>query len=102
MGGVTTLEWARFISFIIENPLYGIIHLTNGVPISKYDLLIHINRIFERNIDIISADLPQSDKSLKTIRTDNRYRVQSYIEMIEELNKYMKSKDKYTTYNTAR
>ena len=100
-GGITTLEWARFISFIIENPLYGIIHLTNEVSISKYELLIHINRIFERNIDIISMDLPHSDKSLRTIRIDNRYRVQSYVEMLEELNTYMKSKDKYTTYNTT-
>ena len=44
-GGVTTLELAKAIDVAIENNLTGLVHLSNGEKISKFDLLNLIKKV---------------------------------------------------------
>ena len=87
-SGVTTLELAKFIDFYIKNHLQlsGILHLTNSMPISKYDLLGIIKEIYQlQSISVIPYNEYQSDKSFINTRKDFVYEVPGYHQMIEEL-----------------
>jgi dTDP-4-dehydrorhamnose reductase len=87
-SGVTTLELAKVIHFSIENDISGLWNVTNGEPISKYDLLEKIIKIFSINkLKLESNTNKISDKSLKSIRKIN-YKVPTYNLMLKELFKY--------------
>jgi dTDP-4-dehydrorhamnose reductase len=89
-GGVTTLELARFVDTCIRRPLAGLVHLTNGVPISKYELLALMKNIWGKNSVIIrGADVPVSNKGLRCTRTDIGHRVPPFRTMLEELHAFM-------------
>lgn len=52
-SGITSLEIAKIInSYIFPNSLSGIIHISSS-PISKYDLLTLIAKVYGKKIDII-------------------------------------------------
>ncbi|WP_457609832.1 dTDP-4-dehydrorhamnose reductase family protein [Lutibacter sp.] len=90
-GGVTTLELAKAIVAAIEQDITGLIHITNGLPISKYEMLSYFKDIWHRkDVKINPIEGKRSDKSLKSIRSDFKYIVPSYFEMFEELYKWMK------------
>ena len=90
-GGVTTLEYAKVIEWIIKNPYTGLIHLTNGEGISKYDLLCLIAEIWQKkNVKIERDDNHTSDRSLRSSRNDFTYKVPTYREMFLELHHFMK------------
>lgn len=93
-SGLTTLELAKFISQIIDNPISGIYHLCNDKKISKIDLLKLIKIIWKKNdVNIKDYELTYSvDKSLVNTRTDYKYTVPSYQKMFEELKQYMDTK----------
>lgn len=97
-SGVTTLELAKFIRWIIDNPITGLVHLTNGKSISKYDLLQKINTIYNKRITIQSNKDYFCDKSLvKSERMD--YLVRSYAEMLVEQKDFMiKHREFYAHY----
>ena len=86
-SGVTTLELAKFIDSYLQEPvLSGIIHLTNNQPISKYDLLHQIKKVYELDqISIIPFAEYTSDKSFLNTRTDFQYRVPDYEVMLTAL-----------------
>lgn len=88
-GGVTTLELAKAIDYILQNPISGLVHLTNGTKISKYDLLSICKEIFGRtDITIV----PNSDKHVdKSLHKSNRidYSVPGFHEMIKEMQEWM-------------
>jgi len=87
-SGITTLELAKAIHFSIENDISGLWNVTNGEPISKYDLLEKIIKIFSINkLKLESNTNKISDKSLKSIREIN-YKVPTYNLMLKELYKY--------------
>lgn len=89
-GGVTTLELAKVIDAAIEQNLTGLIHITNGLPISKYELLSLMKEVWKKeNIVINPVDGKAVDKSLKTIRSDFNYEIPSYYKMLQEQNKFM-------------
>lgn len=81
-SGVTTLELARFIEFAINNDLKGLVQLTNGKPISKYDLLTLLCQAgVNGSVEIQKRELPRSNKSL--LASDLKgFSVRSYYEMI--------------------
>lgn len=81
-SGVTTLELAKAIYKAIENDLTGIIHVTNGYKISKYDLLNLINEIY-RGSELIIKENPEYviDKSLKKSKQFD-FKVPSYENML--------------------
>jgi len=85
-GGVTTLELAKAIEEYIDSELTGLVHLTNNVRISKYELLSIIKKVFEREDLLIHADHEKKvDKSLISTRSDVKNIVPGYEEMINEL-----------------
>lgn len=89
-GGVTTLEMAKAIDAAIGQGTTGLIHLTNGVPISKYDLLSLFKEIWKRDdINIDRDDTRVSDRSLVCSRTDYKYSVPSYRTMLGEMKEFM-------------
>lgn len=63
-SGVTTLQLAIAIERAIEGSLSGIIHLTNGHRISKYDLLNLFKEVFKKDVVISPYDNYRVDKSL--------------------------------------
>lgn len=90
-GGITTLELARYIDYYIRHPFSGLVHLTNGQPISKYDLLCLFQEIWEKaDVTIERDDSRSSDRSLVCTRKDFDYAVPSYRKMLTELREFMK------------
>lgn len=97
-SGVTTLELAKAIVSIIENPLQGLVHLTNGISINKYDLITIFKEIWNKNdTSIHSYNGKVVDKSLvKSEAMD--YEVPDYREMLEEQKHWMTEFSNLYTY----
>jgi len=83
-NGVTSLECAKFIDWIINQKLNGLIHLFSK-KISKYELLKNLNEIYKKNIKIKPYDNINSNLTLSTIRSDIKYSVPDHFEMLNEL-----------------
>ena len=88
-SGVTTLELAKFIDWVIESPLTGLVHLTNNQAISKYDLLQIFNDVFEKGIKITDEKDYVCDKSFINSKPEVTYSVASYQEMLKEQKEFM-------------
>lgn len=89
-GGITTLELAKSIEKAIDQNLSGLIHITNGEPISKYKLLVLLKEEFKRNDIIIQPfESVRVDKSLAPSKSIN-FQVLGYKEMIADLKIWMK------------
>ncbi|WP_459187589.1 dTDP-4-dehydrorhamnose reductase family protein [Parabacteroides sp. APC149_11_2_Y6] len=91
-GGVTTLELAKAIDYAITQNQTGLIQLSNGIGITKYDLLHLFKKIWNRkDIKIHPFDGNGVDKSIaKSERFD--YRVPGYEEMLIEQFEWMNDK----------
>ncbi len=90
-GGVTTLEMAKAVDYILSHPTSGLLHLTNGEPISKYELLKLFAEVWGKTDVLIERDDSRaSDRSLVCTRDDFTYQVPSYRSMLEELHRFMK------------
>jgi dTDP-4-dehydrorhamnose reductase len=86
-GGVTTLVLSDIIIKSINENYIGLVHVTNGKPISKLDLLNLIKDKFELNhIDLKKSSGKKSDKSLNT--KYHYFNVPSYEQMITDMYKY--------------
>lgn len=89
-SGVTTIELASFIADQLETGLTGLIHLTNGKAINKYDLLCIINETFRREPIVINPiEGKHVDKSLINTRKDFNYVVPSYKQMLKNMFNWM-------------
>lgn len=99
-GGVTTLELAKVIEETIEQNITGLLHISNGNKISKYDLLSLIKKIWRvEQLIINQVEGKHIDKSLVCIRKDFHYSVPSYAEMLNSQYTYMeKHKEIYSQY----
>lgn len=90
-GGVTTLELAKTIDAAIDQNITGLIHITNGQPFSKFEMISMFKEIWNKgNLIIHEVEGKQADKSLKSIRTDFKYVVPSYGEMFQEQFNWMR------------
>ena len=96
-GGVTTLELAKAIDYAIENNNVGLVQLSNGEGISKYDLLCLVRDIWHRDIEIIPDNRNNIDKSI-TKSNVFVYRVGSYKMMLDEMECWMRE---HMTYYEA-
>lgn len=81
-SGVTTLELAKTIEKCFKLSLEGIYNVTNGTPISKYDLLNLVNKIYNLGINIIPNDNVVSNKVLEQTFD---FGIPTYEEMIKEM-----------------
>lgn len=88
-GGVTTLELTKAIDAAIEQKITGLVHLTNGDKISKYELLKLFKEIWKRNDVIVRPYQGKSvDKSLKKSRMF-KYEVSTFKQMLLEQSIWM-------------
>jgi dTDP-4-dehydrorhamnose reductase len=97
-SGVTTLELSKGIEAAIEEDIRGLANFTNGIPISKYDLLMLIREIWGRDdIFIRKSDDVKKDRTLLNSVVFS-YQIPSYREMVTELKKYMDNNRGLYTY----
>lgn len=99
-SGVTTLELAKFIAWLIDNNNFNqLIHLTNSEAISKYSLLSIFNEVFEQNKTINDKKDYICNKSFINTNRQLTYQVPTYRQMLEEQKEFMKNhSDLYTHY----
>ncbi len=94
--GLTTLELAKFIDYIIENNLSGLYNIVPKDKITKYHLLSILKNVYNKeNIKIYPETRKKSDKSLVTIKKNYDYVIKSYFEMANELFVWMTEHPKY-------
>jgi dTDP-4-dehydrorhamnose reductase len=87
-GGITTMVLADIIIKSINENHTGLIHVTNGKSISKYDLLNLIRDKFELNkINLKRVYGKKADKSLKT--KFNYFQIPAYEKMILDMKNYI-------------
>jgi len=84
-SGVTTLELAKAVEWAIDKDIQGLYHITNGVPINKYELLMLFKKHTKKQIEIESVEGKVTNKSFLDTRKDVNYAVPSYEEMIREM-----------------
>jgi len=91
-SGVTTIQLAKTILHILRHePLSGLIHLTNNVPISKFALLNIFKKIFNRtDISIKAYHGYHTDKSLLSTRKDVNFNIPQYEVMISDMKEWIK------------
>lgn len=88
-NGVTCLQLAKIIYKIIKNNLFwkGIRHIFSPKSVSKYELLVLINQIYNLNIEVkkVSADI-SINKSISSIYyTNDMFNIPDLTEQISEL-----------------
>jgi len=99
-SGVTTIEVAKAVKWFINNNTVGLYHLTNGIPIKKYDLLHLFKKYTNNNIEIKKVDGVVTNKSFVDTRKEISYQLPSYDEMIRDMVLLTKNKRKlYDHYN---
>ena len=90
-SGVTTLEMAYFIDWILEKNIIGLVHLTNNEPISKYDLLNIISKVFNKDIVVSDKKDYKCDKSFINTNKEVSFKISSYQKMIEDMKEFMRN-----------
>jgi len=98
-GGVTTLQLAKCIEQSINQNYIGLLHVTNGERISKFDLINLFQCIWEiDNVSLMPYSGKSVDKSLFTIREID-FNVPSYSDMLLKQYEWMNTKKElYTPY----
>lgn len=89
-NGVTTLELARVIEWMIEHKMTGLFHLTGTTVLSKYELLCLLKEIFQKEDGkILKNEMIRSDKTLVNTRDDFTFKVKDYRNMLMELKQWI-------------
>lgn len=98
-GGVTTLELAKAIDKAIEQQKTGLIQLSNGAEISKYDLLMLFKELWNKqDVEILPYDANGVNKSIAKSDTFE-YVVPDYYLMLQEQVAWMNAhKELYMQY----
>ena len=84
-SGVTTLQLAKFIEYLYDHELTGLIHYTNNFKISKFELLQLFNQWRTSPVVITAVDTIPTDKSLMNPNSFESHVVPSYEEMIVDM-----------------
>jgi len=92
-SGVTTLELAKAVEWAISSDIRGLYHVTNGVPIHKYDLLMLFKKYTGHKVDIKAVGGRVTDKSFVDTRKEIPYTIPSYEVMVENMVEQMKKHD---------
>jgi dTDP-4-dehydrorhamnose reductase len=94
-GGVTTLQLTKNIEQAIHHNYTGLLHVTNGVRISKFDLVSLFKNIWKKDsISIVPYPEKSVDKSLVS-RTDMSFNVPDYQSMLLEQKKWMEENNRF-------
>lgn len=97
-GGITTLELAKIIDIVIQENKCGLIQLSNGIGISKYDLLQLFKKIWNKKIEILPYNGNGIDKSIACSEVFD-YEIPSYEQMLIDQFQWMNDhRDLYKQY----
>jgi len=99
-SGVTTIELAKVVKWAIDYDIIGLYHVTNNVPISKYDLLSLLKEYTNKDIVINKIDGRDTDKSFIDTRDEINYTIPSYDKMINDLCNVIQNDNIYKKYFT--
>jgi dTDP-4-dehydrorhamnose reductase len=92
-SGITTLQLAKSIETSIENDLSGLLQVTNGIPISKFELLKVFKNVFTKeDVEILPNADYKVDKSLAPSERFD-FKVPDYVEMVKQMKVVMNSSD---------
>ena len=84
-SGVTTLELAKAVDWAITSSISGLYHVTNGVPISKYDLLMLFKKYTGKEIVIERVAGRETDKTLVDTRRERVEKIPDYDIMVRDM-----------------
>ncbi|TYR81747.1 SDR family oxidoreductase [Priestia megaterium] len=91
-NGVTTLELAKAIDAMIDHNVTGLYHLGSEEKVSKLHLLKLIQKIFEKtDVEIIPDSQIVLDRTIKSTRSDFKYKIPTYEQMLIELKDWIKN-----------
>lgn len=97
--GVTTIVLAKAIDKAIKSGLAGLYHLVNDDVISKYEMLELFNKLSGKKIVINAFENRPVGKVLENNRKDFKFKVPSYVKMMEDMFKWIKdNKELYSHY----
>lgn len=96
-SGVTTLEFAKVIDHCINHELTGLINITMSHKVSKYDLLIECQKVWDHKlVQILPDEGHPCDKSMVSCRSDLSYKLsKSYTAMIYDIFNFMKDHNEW-------
>tara|TARA_B100001123_G_scaffold443417_1_gene589452 strand:+ start:107 stop:937 length:831 start_codon:yes stop_codon:yes gene_type:complete len=99
-SGVSSLELAKVVKWAIDNDIKGLYHVTNGKPISKYELLSLMKKHTQSQVAINPTDEYKVDKSFVDSRQEINFKIPSYDEMIFNMVELIKAEEHlYSHYN---
>lgn len=99
-GGVTTIQLAIAIGHAIEESLSGLIHLTNGERISKFDLVNIFKEVFKKDVQIQADDHYSVDKSLAVSeQTILLGEVPCYEKMVKDMKTWIQANRELYSHN---
>jgi dTDP-4-dehydrorhamnose reductase len=90
-GGVTTPVLADAIRTALDRGTAGLLHLTNGAGISKFELLKLFNTLRRDPVGILPSDAVKEDKSLVSVRRDFNCTVPSYAAMTRDMGAWIRA-----------
>jgi dTDP-4-dehydrorhamnose reductase len=100
-NGITTVELARGIVSALRVGVTGLYHLVPRYSVSKFELLLLFNRIFDRGLLIEPVEGPRADKTLVNTRSDWNFEVGDYESMIETMKSWIdERRNIYSHYGT--
>jgi len=101
-SGVTTIELAKAVKWVIDNEITGLYHVTNNSSISKYDLLKLFQKYTKKDISIKPFDEKNVDKSFIDTRLLIDYEIPSYDQMISSMVSLIaNNRSLYSQYNVG-
>lgn len=103
-GGVTTLQLVKSIEAAINKNLSGLLHVSNGEKISKFELLELIKKIWKKDdVKIQKMESKVVDKSLQ-VSASFDFNIRSYEEMLLELHEWMLQHEEFykSTYQSLK
>ncbi|WP_018752266.1 dTDP-4-dehydrorhamnose reductase family protein [Paenibacillus sanguinis] len=90
-NGVTTLQLAKAIDQLMDQPVSGLIHLAHPEIVSKYEMLQQFKEIWGKaNVEIEPDDGPSQNRTLVNTRTDVAVPLPSFRHMLEQMAEWMK------------
>ena len=89
-SGVSTLELAKAVEWVIENDISGLYHVTNGQAINKYELLMLFKKYTQKDIFIAAVEGRVTDKSLIDTRQEREEAIPDYDLMIGDMARFIK------------
>ncbi|MDC1079937.1 SDR family oxidoreductase [Candidatus Pelagibacter sp.] len=89
-SGLTTLELSKVIEKLLKKKINNGIYNVASKKISKYELLVLINKIYDKNITILPSNKLKIDRSLngKLFEKKTNIKISSWKKMIVEMCKY--------------